>query len=207
MKIRILIIIIILIPFYPLTKISHQLISDIELIDNEVFNSKIIHNNKMSVYEKDLRMIAHKYKFNPEYLFKVLYFESRNKATAKNPNSSAYGIIQVMSETLADSRFKRKDVYNMNRWEQVKYIVDPYFSPYKGKIKSLEDCYLCVFWPSAITKSDNYVLQTKKKSAKRIATDNPKFDINHDNKVTKGEIKEYFNNFDFPKSKKKLLNI
>jgi len=164
---------------------------------------------KMSVYEYELRKVATKYNIKPEYLFKVIYFESRGKHNAQNPKSSAYGLIQIMNETIKSKSFKRKDVRNMNRFEQVRLIVDPYFKPYNNQIKSLTDCYLTVFYPYAIGKSQSFVLgsQVSIKRAHKIASDNTGFDTNSDGILTKQEVTDYINRFPFPTNKKKLLNI
>ena len=45
------------------------------------------------------------------------------------------------------------------------------------------------FFPAAIGKPDDYVLQTSKLSAATIAKQNPFFDVNKDGKLTVGEIK------------------
>ena len=48
--------------------------------------------------------------------------------------------------------------------------------------------FLC-FFPAAIGKEDDYVLQTRKLSAERIARQNPAFDTDRDGRITAGEFR------------------
>ena len=43
--------------------------------------------------------------------------------------------------------------------------------------------------PAAIGKEDDYVLQTRKLSAERIARQNPAFDTDRDGRITAGEFR------------------
>ena len=76
----------------------------------------------------------------------------------------------------------------MSAIDQLHYVYK-YFKPWTGKMKSYFDLYLVTFFPAAIGKPDDYVLQTGKLSAATIAKQNPFFDVNKDGKLTVGEIK------------------
>jgi hypothetical protein len=65
-----------------------------------------------------------------------------------------------------------------------------YLSPYAGRINSYTDLYFTVFFPLAIGKPDDWVFQTSKLLASKIATQNPGFDLNKDGKLTVAEVRE-----------------
>jgi hypothetical protein len=50
--------------------------------------------------------------------------------------------------------------------------------------------YFTVFFPLAIGKPDDWVFQTSKLSASKIASQNPAFDLNKDGKLTVAEVRE-----------------
>jgi len=77
----------------------------------------------------------------------------------------------------------------MSEIDQLDYVYR-YYLPYKSKIKSYVDLYLATLFPVSIGKNSNYVLQTKEISAYRIASANPIFDLNNDDKITVGEVEK-----------------
>ena len=50
------------------------------------------------------------------------------------------------------------------------------------------DVYFAIFFPAAIGKPSDYVLQTSKLSAGLIASQNPAYDINSDGEITVAEV-------------------
>jgi hypothetical protein len=77
----------------------------------------------------------------------------------------------------------------MSNVQQLDYVYK-YFVPYSGKMQSYIDVYFTVFFPLAIGKPDDWVFQTSKLSASKIATQNPVFDLNKDGKLTVAEVRE-----------------
>lgn len=147
-----------------------------------------------------LQYYCERLEINPDWLMFVMYFESRMNPAAVNKVSGATGLIQFMPTTaqaLGTTTEKLKDMSNV---EQLPYVYR-YLLPYKGKMKSMTDVYLAVFFPAAIGKSDDWVLQTKNLSAKKIADQNPIFDLNDDGQITKGEVTSYLKSW----AKKKTL--
>lgn len=154
----------------------------------------------LQTFEQTVRQVALKLGINPNWLMMVMYFESRLNAQAVNKQSGdsnnpldriskrAVGLIQFMPETAKNLGTSTKALYNMSAIEQLHYVY-AYFKPYAGKIKSFYDLYLVTFFPIAVGKPDNYVLQTSKLAASTIAKQNPIFDANKDGKITVGEIK------------------
>jgi hypothetical protein len=151
-------------------------------------------------FERVLRSICSTLGINPNWLMMVMWSESRLNAQAVNKQpgdsdnaqvraaSRATGLIQFMPDTALNLGTTTKALYAMNAIDQLGYVYK-YFKPWAGRIKSYFDLYLVTFFPDAVGRPDDYILQTKKLSAATIAKQNPFFDVNKDGKLTVGEIK------------------
>lgn len=126
---------------------------------------------------------------DPNWLMAVMYFETAGtfSASIRNPYSNATGLIQFMPTTALDLQTSVDQLALMTAEEQL-YYVYRYYYPYRKKIKSYVDLYLATFFPKAMGKASNYVLQTSNLSASSIADVNPVFDLNNDRQITVGEI-------------------
>ena len=153
-----------------------------------------------SVFEQAVEVICGSLEINPSWLMMVMWSESRLNAQSVNkqpgdpedPQSRAAkratGLIQFMPDTALKLGTTNKALYAMSAVDQLHYVYK-YFKPWAGKMKSYFDLYLVTFFPAAIGKPDDYVLQTDKLPASVIAKQNPFFDVNKDGKLTVGEIK------------------
>lgn len=133
--------------------------------------------------------ISNKLNINPNWLMMIMYFESNKtfSPSVTNPYTGAVGLIQFMPNTAAGLGTSVLQLSKMTAVQQLDYVYK-YFAQYKGKIKSYVDLYLATFFPLAIGKDDNFIIQTSNLSASLIASQNPVFDLNKDNKITVGEI-------------------
>jgi len=153
-----------------------------------------------AVFEQAVGVISGSLEINPSWLMMVMWSESRLNAQAVNKqpgdpedplarsSKRATGLIQFMPDTAIRLGTTNKALFSMSAIDQLHYVYK-YFKPWTGKIKSYFDLYLVTFFPAAIGKPDDYVLQTGKLSAATIAKQNPFFDVNKDGKLTVGEIK------------------
>ncbi len=153
-----------------------------------------------SVFEQAVEVICGSLEINPSWLMMVMWSESRLNAQSVNkqpgdpedPQSRAAkratGLIQFMPDTALKLGTTNKALFAMSAVDQLHYVYK-YFKPWTGKMKSYFDLYLVTFFPAAIGKPDDYILQTSKLSASTIAKQNPFFDVNKDGKLTVGEIK------------------
>jgi hypothetical protein len=151
-------------------------------------------------FERTVRSICSLLGINPNWLMMVMWNESRLNAQAVNKQpgdvedpqkrsaTRATGLIQFMPDTALQLGTTTKALFAMNAIDQLGYVYK-YFKPWTGKIKSYYDLYLVTFFPIAIGKPDDYILQTSKLPASTIAKQNPFFDANKDGKLTVGEIK------------------
>jgi len=161
---------------------------------------KLNKGEKLADVERRVQQVCTLLGINPAWLMMVMWSESRLNAQAvnKQPGDSdnpqiraatrATGLIQFMPDTALNQGTTTKALYAMTAIDQLGYVYK-YFKPWTGKIKSYFDLYLVTFFPDAIGKPDDYILQTKKLSAATIAKQNPFFDVNKDGKLTVGEIK------------------
>jgi len=152
--------------------------------------------NKVSLY-KSIITVANQLNIKSEWLAAVIYNESKFNSKALNPISNAVGLIQWMPSSLPKG-LTTKDMLNLSDVEQMHYVY-LYFLPYKSKIKNIYDVYVCVFFPAALGKTDDYIFQTTRLSAQLIATQNKIFDLNKDGKITLLEFKKYIKQIMIPK--------
>jgi hypothetical protein len=137
----------------------------------------------------------------PEWLMVAMYFESKLNSKARNPNSSATGLIQFMEATAKGLGTSTEKLYFMPQITQLSYVYK-YLNRYAGKMKSLGDVYLAIFYPAAVGKSDDYILPLSENSVNL----NKVLDKNKDHKLTKKEITEViYSYFEFLKKKFKYI--
>ena len=129
----------------------------------------------------------------PNWLMMVMYAESRVNPQAVNRTSNATGLIQFMPNTAKALSTTVQNIYKMNAVQQLEYV-QKYYNWLRGDLKSYYDVYAATFFPRAIGKPDDWVLQTDRTSAGIIAKQNPAVNINKDGKITVGEFKQYVKN-------------
>ncbi|MBC8753966.1 hypothetical protein H2O64_04740 [Kordia sp. YSTF-M3] len=132
---------------------------------------------------------------DPNWLMAVMYFETAGtfSASIRNPFSNATGLIQFMPNTALSLGTSIDELALMTAEEQLYYVYQ-YYYPYRNRMNSYVDLYLATFFPVAMGKASNYVLQTSNLSASTIADANPVFDLNNDRQITVGEITKLITN-------------
>ena len=126
-------------------------------------------------------------------LMSVFYLESSVNPHAVNKYTGATGLIQFMPATAKALGTTTADLKAMTGTEQLDYVY-AYLKPYIGKMNSLYDVYFAIFFPIAIGKPDNWVLQTNKLSAALIAKQNQGYDLDRSGDITVAEVKKAINN-------------
>lgn len=129
----------------------------------------------------------------------VMYFETgKTFSPSKTNQIGSVGLIQftrdyagVQFKTINGVRYYLSVLKAMT-FEQQLHVVYEYFKPYAFKINNYLDHYLAVFFPAALGKDDNFVLQTKSLSASLIATQNPIFNADHNSNITRKEVTDFF---------------
>ncbi len=96
------------------------------------------------------------------WLMACIAFESARtfSPSIKSPVSSATGLIQFMDATARHLGTTTDALAKMTAVEQLKYV-ELYFKPYASKIKSIDDMYMAILWPSAIGQHPDSILWNK----------------------------------------------
>ncbi len=142
--------------------------------------------------------IANKLQTKPEYLLFVMWKESKYNPAAVNKDNpkkgykgtGATGLIQFMPGTAEGLGTTTDQLYRMTGVEQLEYVYK-FYKNATGKLNSLEDLYLYAFFPIALGKPDDWIVQAKNQSSGLIASQNPAIDINKSGEITVGEFKKY----------------
>ena len=122
---------------------------------------------------------------NPDWLAAAISFESGFSPSIVNAaGSGAVGLIQFMPSTAAGLGTSTAALKNMSFTDQLEYV-KKYFAPYQGKLNSLEDTYLAIFYPAFIGKANDAVLGS---TGSAIYNQNAGFDKTHKGFVTKEDI-------------------
>ena len=145
-----------------------------------------------AAFEAKVKQISAALGIHPDWLMVVMYAESRVNEKAVNPISGATGLIQFMPATAQWLGTTTEALKNMSNVAQLDYVY-LYFKNLgvSGKMHSVYDLYLATFFPAALGKADNWVMQTSTLSAGIIAAQNAVIDLNKDGKITVGEFKQY----------------
>lgn len=138
-----------------------------------------------------LEEIAICFDLKPEWLLKVFLREANLNTKAINKLTKAVGIIQFMPKTARYLGTSTTELYNMSFIEQLDYVEKYLEKMGKGKkIRSYEDLYLLIFYPKALSKSDNFVIGRYNSTFFR---QNKYMDINRDKKITVRDVKLFAN--------------
>jgi hypothetical protein len=125
---------------------------------------------------------------DPNWLMACMAFESAETFSPRVKNmagSGATGLIQFMPATAKAMGTSTEHLSTMSAEDQLSYVFK-YFWPYKGRISSLEDCYMCILWPRAAGKPDDYPLFDRA-AMPTTFRQNSGLDLNADGVVTKRE--------------------
>lgn len=118
----------------------------------------------------------------PRFLFAVMSFEAGLDPKARNQYSNATGLIQFMPSTARRLGTDIDSLRAMNFQTQLPYV-KAYFKPFGGRLKTLDDTYLAVFYPAAIGKPDDWALP-----GGAVYEQNKGFDRGGKGYITKGDI-------------------
>ena len=132
---------------------------------------------------------------DPNWLMAIIYWESARTFSPSITNSiGATGLIQFMPSTAAELGTTTAALRSMSAVQQLDWVYKYYKMWFKrlgiSKPNGYIDAYLIIFWPRAVNKGDDFVIQAANLPASLIASQNPAFDINRDRKITVGEIKK-----------------
>lgn len=136
-------------------------------------------------FRERVRWIAADLELDPDDLMACMAWESGRsfRPDVKNmAGSGATGLIQFMPSTARGLGTSVEALAEMTAEDQLNFVWK-YFAPQKGRLKSLADVYMCILWPKAVGKPDDYALFTGGVAYRQ----NAGLDTDKDGKVTKRE--------------------
>jgi hypothetical protein len=178
--------------------------NQLELLIKEENESWYLRDRKLDKYfgEKErqrVREISKKLGIEPQWLYEVIWYESRGNPQAVNYQKGdnlnpeirckkrATGLIQFLPKTSKRLGTSNIKIYNMTVLEQLDYV-EKYLKKCDDKynLESYIDTYLAVFHPIAL--GNKHIVVSGKG-----AEQNPNVDINKDGIITIKEFTEYAN--------------
>ena len=155
-----------------------------------VFENKVPASYRTDFVNK-VKDISAKLGIDPNWLMAIMYWESAKtfSPSIQNPSTNATGLIQFMPSTARGLGTNTTDLKQMSAVQQLDWVYK-YYSSYKNKLKSYVDTYFVTFFPLAVGKPDNFVLQTSNMSASLIANQNPAFDVDKNKMIQVWEVKK-----------------
>lgn len=148
-------------------------------------------NTDPGAFEAKVTSISQKLGINPNWLLLVMYKESGLNPKAQNHTTGATGLIQFMPDTASGLGTTTFALESMSGVDQLDYVYR-YLSHWAGKLHSVIDVYMTVFYPVAIAHDDSFVIGSERSEAfaQKVAKQNPA--ISHGKEtITKGDFKSY----------------
>ena len=143
-----------------------------------------IEEDKRHLFGEAVIDMAKRLDCNPNHLMMVMFFESGLNPKARNPYGTASGLIQFTALTANKLGISIHDLRRLDAIQQLRYVF-LYLQPFKGKLTSLIELYLSIFFPKAVGKPMDYKFPLSKKWVNA----NKVFDANNDGTITKWEVK------------------
>lgn len=142
-----------------------------------------------SGFQKKLREVCSVIGVNPEHMKVVMNAESGINPRAINSESGATGLIQFMPDTARALGTSVEELRQMSGVDQLEFV-EKYFRHHAGKINSPEDLYMATFFPIGLGRPDDWVLRSKKLSARAVWRAN-KGIAPGKGRITVGDFKAY----------------
>ncbi len=154
-----------------------------------IYENKVPSSYRKSFVEK-VKKISANLGIDPNWLMAIMYFESAGTFSPSITNNiGATGLIQFIPSTAKGLGTSTSALRSMTAVQQLDYV-EKYLKPYRGKFKSYIDVYFAVFFPLAIGKPDDWVIQGGGLSASSIYNSNPAFRVQKDGKIRVWEVKK-----------------
>lgn len=158
--------------------------------DWDIFRLRMYSMAKELKFDHGLKA-SHEQIYN--WTMKTIFIESGYKPDAKNPKSTAQGLIQCLKST-RESLGVHGELTDYSAIQQVG-IIHHYFNRKIStvgaeNINSFIDFYMLVFYPRASSKPLNYTLFRQGSKAYKA---NKGYDLNKDGEVKKAEIASFIN--------------
>jgi hypothetical protein len=154
-----------------------------------IYENKVPASIRTPFIEK-VKEIAPRIGVDPNWLMAIMHFETAGTFSPSITNSLGYvGLIQFGASARKTLGTTKEELQKMSAVKQLDFV-EKYFNLYKGKYKTYVDTYFAVFFPPAIGKPDDWIIQGGGLSAKKIYDANPAFRQVKDGKLRVWEVKK-----------------
>lgn len=151
-------------------------------------NRKIAWGKKVTgAFKNKIIQIGAQLGVSPDYLMACIAFETGATFSPSIKNaagSGAVGLIQFMPKTAKALGTTSEKLAKMSAVEQLDYV-KKYLTPYRNKLKKLEDVYMAILYPAAIGLPLTHTLF---EDGNKTYAQNKGFDKNNDKKISLKEI-------------------
>ena len=141
-----------------------------------------------AAFRDKVRSIASGLGTDANFLMAAMAFETGRSFKASQLNeagSGAVGLIQFMPRTAEGLGTSSAALAAMTAEDQLDFV-QKYLASFRGKLHSLADLYMAIFFPVAVSKPDDFVLISQSISPAAFRQ-NTGLDVNRDGKITKAE--------------------
>lgn len=124
---------------------------------------------------------------DPNWSMVLMNSESGLKSNAKNRFTGAYGLFQLTPGTAKHMKVDFSKYKDMNQLQQLEVFLQ-YFIPFKNRMHSFVDMYLCCFYPmggAVMRIQGDYIFP------KSVCVQNKSFDIDKDGVLHLWEVRNY----------------
>lgn len=157
-----------------------------------LFANKITGPDANSFLQK-VKSVSFMLGIQPDWLMAVMNHESSFRPQAVNSHSGATGLIQFMPSTATWLGTSTTALKNMNRIQQLDWVLKYYQKWQKNGIaaRNLTDLALITFYPYAKGKPDSYFIGTEKSQNRAITIGRQNPGINSGNPISVGAYKKW----------------
>jgi hypothetical protein len=145
---------------------------------------------------KKINNIANELGIDPNWLMAIISFESSKSFSPSKTNGiGCVGFIQFCPDlgknykTINGKKYYISDLAKMD-WSEQLDVVHEYYSNYANKINNYIDTYFVTFFPLAIGKPDDWIIEGGGLTAKQVYDANPAFRQVKDGKLRVWEVKK-----------------
>ena len=137
-------------------------------------------------FARRVRQVARRLQMHPDHLMAVMHYETAGtfRASVRNPHSRAVGLIQFLPSTARHLGTSSRRLARMGPVQQLTWV-ERYLTPYRGRMRTIEDAYLAVFTPAGIGRPRGHVLYRR---GQRSYRRNLGHDRNRDGRITVREV-------------------
>lgn len=134
---------------------------------------------------RELVRVADTIGVSPAELAVVIYHESGFRPPAKNPNSTATGLLQWTRARAGDLGVTVEQIRRMSALEQLR-LAERDLSRFRSRLRQTGDLYVAIFAPAGLGQPDDYALAHEHTDQYEA---NRPLDLDHDGQITVRDLR------------------